>query len=157
MSGHREKATRKYQFTMTMEATSQTEPAAAPKKQADPTGWGSDQRTEVEEPIAETVAVMMAASDPDPGVSMTPLADEVSLDAFKSSPKSMGSLDGNGGLLSARLRTLSIAGWSGLAAVGGVLILMGPASFLTIRLAELGGVWGAVTAVILLLSSKLKI
>jgi hypothetical protein len=157
VSGHREpRAKRKYQFNMTMEATSETEPVAVPQIQASPAGWGSDQRIEVEEPIEETVAVMMAAGDPDSSVSMAPLADDGNLDAFKSSPKSKGSIDGSGGPMSSRLRTLSVAGWSGLAAVGGVLILMGPASVLTIRLAELGGVWAAITAMILLLSSKSK-
>jgi hypothetical protein len=157
MSGHREqRAKGKYHFNMTVSAAALEEPVKVPESQVSPVGWASNEGTEVQAPIEETVAVMMASSDPDPGVSVTPIADEGDLEAFKSTPKSKSSLGPRGGLLSNRLRAFSVAAWSGLAGVGAVLILMGPVSVATTRLAELGGVWAAITAVILLLSSKLK-
>jgi len=157
MSGHREhRAKGKYYFKMTVGAASLTEPATVAQKQSAPDGWVLDEHTEVQAPIEETVAVMMAESAPEAVVSVTPLTDEGSLKSFKSSPKSKGSLDARSGLLSARQRVIPIAGWSGLVAGGAVLIVMGPASVATIRLAELGGVWAAITAMMLLLFSKLK-
>jgi hypothetical protein len=170
MSGHREpRAKEKYQFNMTVSAAALAEPVKAPQNQVSPVGWASDEDTEAQSPIEETVAVMMASSErdenaavamappePELGVSVIPLADEGNLEAFKSNPKSKSSLDLRGGLLSNRLRVLSVAGWSGLAAVGALLILTGPASVISVRLAELGGVWAAITATIWLLTSKLK-
>ena len=170
MCAHREpRAKEKYQLNFSMAASSSSETVTIQQTQVNPVGWGTSQQ-EAEAPIEETVAVMTtvqapveaamesisAEADPRPGVSFAPIAEHEDADGFRSSPKSGGSIDRPGGLLSNRLRTLSVLAWSGLAAGGAVLVSLGPSSVIATRLAEVGGLWAAIAAAIWVLTTKLK-
>ena len=157
---------RRYQYNWSMVAGSQGEQGSHFLEQANQVSWVSDEQV-AEVPIEETMAVMTAAKVPTgatkgeivaeslPDVSVVPILDDNGLSAFRSSPKSKW-ISGRAGLMSNKARTLSIIAWSGLAVGGVALALTGPASLLSERLAEVGGVWAAVAAAIWLLTTRLK-
>ena len=157
---------RRYQYNWSMVAGSQGEQGAHFLEQANQVSWVSDEQV-AEVPIEETMAVMTSAKGPTgdtkggvvaeshTDVSVVPIVDDTTLDAFRSSPKSKWN-SGRAGLLSNNVGTLSIMAWSGLAVGGVALALTGPASLLSERLAEVGGVWAAVAAAIWLLTTRLN-
>ena len=170
MSGTREpRAKGKYQFNFTMIAAPSSD--AATKSQVSPIVWASDVH-DIQVPIEETVAVITgvqppvedraapaaapAEADPSPDVSVVPLAESGSMTTFRSSPKSKRGYISEGRLLSNKLRTFSVAGWSGLAGGGAVLASLGPSSVMTTKLAEVGVVWVAIAAAIWVLTTKLR-
>lgn len=84
-----------------------------------------------------------------------PPIDERSLVTFRSSPKSRGRLLPASGPLPRWARIGAIAGWSCVAMAGAALILASSGLVFSLRLAELGGVWGAVSALMWFVPGRL--
>jgi len=81
--------------------------------------------------------------------------DERSLVTFRSSPKSRGRLLPASGPLPRWARIAALAGWSCVAFAGAALILGSSGLVFSLRLAELGGVWGAVSAILWFVPGRL--
>ena len=143
-----------------MSAPPPGEPNSSVVSMVYPVGWITDGLA-AEERVPAEGAESGVAPEPNRGenVSMVPLqsdeSDEISFASFRSSPKSKrGSSGLTTSLGSNGLRTISLIAWNTLAAVGAVVIAIGPGPVLAARLAELGGLWAAVTAIVCLLTKR---
>ena len=81
--------------------------------------------------------------------------DESNLHTFRSSPKSRSRFGSFSGPLPIRVKIGAVAGWSVVAAVGAAALVMSPGPLMGVRLAELGAVWGAISALVWFLPGKL--
>jgi hypothetical protein len=131
---------------------------------AEPNGYSPDadalEATEVVYEAPEQVDQVANSSQEGEirGSVVYPPIDERSMHTFRSSPKSrsrFGSFGSASGPLSIRVKLGAVAGWSSVAAVGAAVILMNPGPLIGVRLAELGAIWGAISALVWFLPGKL--
>jgi len=110
----------------------------------------------------ETEAVSMAPEQVDQVANVaqeqesrrTVIFDESSLHTFRKSPK-RGSRFGTAlGPLSIRFKLSAVAGWSCVAAIGAAAIVVNPGPLIGVRLAELGAVWGVISALVWFLPGR---
>ena len=156
MPRHREPGAKPYYLSWNVSAAPTAEPEPVEVDQATPVGWIADEHAPAGQ-VPEDEPEDAAESAPESLQSVLVEAlqsDEKGLASFRSSPKSKRGSGLGGALLSNRPRVASLAGWSALAAGGAVLIAAGPAGAMASRLAELGGVWALVAAVVLFLTRR---
>jgi len=84
-----------------------------------------------------------------------PSIDERALKTFHTSPKSRGRFFPSSGPLPSWARIGALAGWSCVAIAGAALIVSSSGLLASVRLAELGGVWAAVSALLWFIPAKL--